>query len=194
VDRPDRALAAVVHLCERGEVVGTDERGGGRAHRVGIEPVPGVPDRAPHEEVLAAEPSVGMADRVAVALADAVGDRVEPIVRELRGAHANVRRQPGIDRQRQLLDRHASLGGERGHLADGVHAGIGATGADDRHARPGDDGDGLLEDPLHGAERFPVGRLLALPPMEVGAVVGDQQAVPGHGMPRIGGCGGRSCL
>ena len=117
---------------------------------------------------------------VAVALADAVGDGVEARVGELRGTHAHVVGQAAVDGHCQSIDGDARVRGEGRHLSDGMHPGIGAAGAHHRDAGTDRNGHCLLQHALHGSQRRQSWRLLPLPAVEVGAVVGDDQSEARH--------------
>jgi len=146
---------------------------------------------------------------VAVALLDAVGDRVEVVARAHAGEDERILREAGVDRLGQTLVRRAGAlvaAGERGGLGARVHAGVGAACAQDVHGLAHDEAHGLFQLVLHRAEvgsgrriRFrgftPVGGgrrdHLALPTVERGSFVRDGEPVSRHsGHGRVVGPGG----
>jgi hypothetical protein len=69
---------------------------------------------------------------------------------------------------------------EMNHLRKRMHPGIGATGTHHRNAGTDRNGHCLLQHALHGSQHRQSWRLLPLPAVEVGAVIGDDQSEARH--------------
>ena len=85
--------------------------------------------------------------------------------------HRNIIGQHGVEPFVKGLERDGAAGAETGHLAQGVHPGVGAPGADELDRLPGEALQGLFQNLLNGEVA-----LLALPAVVAGAVVFQQEA------------------
>ena len=110
-------------------------------------------------------------DSVPVELRYRVGRRSESQRDLVRRADRDILGQPSADGFLEILARHDAGGLEVGDLACGVNPGIGSPGSQNRHLMVNDPPQSLLDRLLHR----PHARL-PLPAVEVGTVVGDQQA------------------
>ena len=98
--------------------------------------------------------------------AEVVGDRHDP-------AQRDVLRQPGVGAEQPAAQRPDGGGVEVDDLAERVHAGLGAAGADDLHRVVGDEAERTLDLRLHRG-----GRRLPLPARVGGAGVLDACSEP----------------
>jgi len=122
VDRADGGFSFGPAGLETAEVVGAQQGGGGAAHGVGVEAaVIGIPREMPGEHV-ADRPVV---DRVAIAFAHRVADRVETGRRVGRVEHGDVMRQIGVQCADENLRRQRRMRAERDDLPEGVNPGVG---------------------------------------------------------------------
>ena len=114
-------------------------------------------------------------------LGDGVTDGIEDRFRLPRGSHLDILGQPGGDRGRKNLRIEFLWGKEGGDLSLCMDTGV----------RPGRaqhvDGfshqllDRRFHHLLNGSKRFRIRRMLLLPSMEIGSVVGDVQCITAHG-------------
>ena len=116
-------------------------------------------------------------DAIAVPLSDGTLTCMESCIHNLGVVHHKARRQRAIQRVAQPLRGNAAVKAEMCHLRARVHASVCASGAVDVHRSAEKLGDGLLEQALHGDERFVA---LALEACKTGAVVAHGQFVGGH--------------
>ncbi len=115
---------------------------------------------------------------VAVELAGRASARVEALTGGRRMENAHVLGEEAVQRAGEVPGIHRARQRERGHLAEGVRAGVGPPRSGHRHPRPaGQPRQGRFERALHGAS--PVGPL-GLPTPEVRPVVGEGDTVERH--------------
>ncbi len=87
------------------------------------------------------------------------------------GQHRHVARQLGVERFLKHLERQFTFGVETDHLADSMHAGIGAAAGEDARELARDFGQRVFQRSLQRA--LVVG--LNLPAGEIGAVVSERE-------------------
>src|SRR5712691_9738393 len=161
---------------EGAEVAAPTQGDEGPAHRRDAEG-PGHMPRVAREERVRDR---GVVDEVGVALAERRAARVEPARGLPNLAHADVVGQRGVERPEDHPRGEPGAHGQRGDLAEGVDAGVGATRADHLRVRY-EPSRGVENDALDGA-----GAGLDLPAVVVGAVVRQHQEERGRGSYRGG--------
>src|SRR4029077_14955699 len=124
-DRPDRAAGVGSRTLKRGEVVRADQRRGGLTHRGEVERF----GKLPHERARERIADAAGAYLVAIGLRPRAEARVEISRRIGDVEHANVLREPRVERTDHGLDRMREAHTGAGDLPKRVDAGIGASGA-----------------------------------------------------------------
>lgn len=153
------------------EIVLANKAGGGLCHRGHVE---GLPDVV-HESAFKERALPGGVERVRVSLARAIADGVEGVGDMLGSDHKDVLWEAAVDRSNEIghaaahgpakapgrgcvgrlgcgSGRLIAPAGEHGHLAFGVHARVGAAGAEKKDGLANDLADRPLQDVLHGAQ------------------------------------------
>ena len=115
-------------------------------------------------------------DSVLVGFAQGAVAGVEVVWDEFGGEYADGWRERAVEGAEEVGWRDGGVEGKADDLAEGVDAGVGASGALREDGFPGDVADGFGESALDGWERR-----LDLPAVEGGAVVGEDEFPERHG-------------
>lgn len=165
---PHRPVRLAANGLQGREVLLSDEPGRRASHGVDVEALAHVV-RPVRDERVAAQL---VPDVVAVALSARAVARVKRRIDRLHADHSDVVGEQAVERLEQR-GRVVPIGVERRHLPNRVHTGVRSARAPDLGRPPVQPRRGRGQRPLDGARRG-----LDLPPVEVGAVVGDEQSRP----------------